>query len=538
MAVCKPLFLALTVTLALKIVTVVPALVLAAIIDNVEQPTQSPVYLLGLFLILMGLQALLTPAQAWCLARLCQNQIRSMSESWCRTLLNKRFEAYGQLHGGILVKVLDRGITAQERWLNFLIGATWPIMVEALVLGGLSAYLGAGTVLVWLLPLSLVYLWINNWLIRWRRPHIEAVNAREDDMAEQWVDTFASAATVKFERAENAAMMPVQKVLGAYADAAVRVAMSAGWLVAARIVFIGLGSSGLLLWGMHDQAQATPRLSLGELVALFTLVGGLLAGVAQLAEAWRMLDQFRADKQKLEHWLQLPDFGAPSTPTSWSLPEQPCLRLNACILREQHEIRLHLEQSLVIRTGERVAIMGPSGAGKSTLLHALSGTLQPLREYLYLTDKAVEQLDASSQFLHLRLCPQGSRLLAGPLPRAVLFDQSHDRARVEQWLGRLGLGTQWYEREIDSRGESISGGEAKRLSLLRALNRPGAFNMFDEPTSGLDAGLAEQTWDVLFEELDGRGLICVTHDQAALARFDRVIWVEGGRIVRDTSVRL
>ncbi|MCY1456532.1 Macrolide export ATP-binding/permease protein MacB [compost metagenome] len=113
----------------------------------------------------------------------------------------------------------------------------------------------------------------------------------------------------------------------------------------------------------------------------------------------------------------------------------------------------------------------------------------------------------------------------------MLFEQAHDRAQIERWLERLGLSKDWYELDLDARAESISGGEARRLTLLRLLNQPGEFNFFDEPTAGLDAASAERTWDLLFEAFKGRGLICVTHDQSALSRFDRVITLSEGRII-------
>ncbi|MBA1202847.1 ATP-binding cassette domain-containing protein [Pseudomonas capeferrum] len=528
----RDFFAALSITLILKAAIVLPALVLADIIDNINSDL-SILRPLGLFIALIVLQALATPIQAWSLARLCQERVRSMSAKWCRALLDKRFEAYEQLHGGALVKVLDRGITAQERWLNFLIGSAWPVLAEALVLGTLFIYLGAASVLLGLIPLSLVYLWANGSLIRWRRPHIEAVNTMEDDLAELWVDTFATATSVKLERAESAAMMPVEQTLGRYAKAAVRVASSGAWLQAARIVFIGLGSSGLLAWGMVEQARAEPSITLGELVALFTLVSGLLASVAQVAEGWRMLDQFKVDRQRLDQWLKLPPFGPDASETASDMPEKSILQLGSCSLAEDGHVRLQLDQSLVIQPGERVALAGPSGSGKSTLLHALAGTLDPLRMHLRLGDKPIERLGAATQFTHIRLSPQRPRFVPGPLSRAVLLDQAHDQERVKQWLERLGLGADWYERELDGRGNTISGGEARRLSLLRVLNRPGEFNLFDEPTSGLDTALAHQIWDLLFEELAGRGLVCVTHDQAALRRFDRVIWVAEGRVVEE-----
>ncbi|WP_050577284.1 ATP-binding cassette domain-containing protein [Pseudomonas cremoricolorata] len=534
MPLSNPMLFALGATLVLKVATVIPALVLADIIDNLS--TVSPSYeLLGAFACLIIVQVCLTPLQAWALARLCQERVRQLSNRWCRNLLDKRFEAYGQLHGGTLVKVLDRGITAQERWLNFLIGTAWPIMAETLVLIVLFTYLGATTVLLGLIPLSLAYLWLNDRLLRWRRPHIEAVNAREDDLAEQWVDTFASATTVKLEQAEDAAMTPVRHTLASYADAAVRVASSGGCLQSLRILFIGMGSCGLLLWGMRDQASGSAHLTVGELVALFTLVSGLLAGVAQLAEAWRLLDQFRLDKRKLQEWLELPRFAQLRTASPRPADQGEALRLMPCELRSRNGLQLQVTQPLVIEQGERVALVGTSGCGKSTLLHVLAGTVHTLRKHVFLGNTCLAQLDAAQQLTALRLCPQRAHFIPGRLPRSVLFDQPHEQSQVSGWLGALGLDAAWYDLAFDARATSISGGEARRLTLLRILNRPGDFNLFDEPTSGLDGDSATRTWDLLFDSLKGRGLICVTHDQQALHRFDRVIQLEAGRIIGQTG---
>jgi len=521
---------ALGATLILKVATVVPALVLADIIDGLSASSASTQRLLGVFLCLIAIQALLIPVQAWSLARLCQARVKQLSMRWCRTLLDKRFEAYGQLHGGTLVKVLDRGITAQERWLGFLIGSAWPVLAESVVLVTLFVYLGASTVLLGLVPLSMGYLWANGRLVRWRRPHIEAVNEREDELAEQWVDTFASASMVKLERAEEAAMRPVDQTLADYAHAATRVAYSGGWVQGLRALYIGLGSGGLLMWGMHDQSLASPQLSLGELVALFTLVGGLLAGITQAAEAWRLLDQFRLDKRKLEHWLQLPSFG-PTIIEQAPPPLESGLRIAPCHWHTSTTLQLQLDEAFVLRPGERVAVIGPSGCGKSTLLQALAGTIHPLREQVYLNGRSLASLDAHEHFCRVRLCAQDAQFVPGPLQRSVLLEHAHDRSQIERWLERMGLDKAWYGRELDARADSLSGGEARRLTLLRILNRPGEFNLLDEPTSGLDADTATCTWDIVFEALQGRGLMCVTHDLSALGRFDRVVEMQEGRIV-------
>lgn len=80
---------------------------------------------------------------------------------------------------------------------------------------------------------------------------------------------------------------------------------------------------------------------------------------------------------------------------------------------------------------------------------------------------------------------------------------------------------------------NISGGEAKRLSLLRLINRPSDFNLFDEPTASLDKEMGSKVWEVIFSSFNRRGLICATHDLAALPSFDRVIVIRQGKVIAD-----
>ncbi|PMU34198.1 ABC transporter, partial [Pseudomonas sp. GP01-A14] len=86
-------------------------------------------------------------------------------------------------------------------------------------------------------------------------------------------------------------------------------------------------------------------------------------------------------------------------------------------------------------------------------------------------------------------------------------------------------------RSLSENASNISGGEAKRLSLLRLVNRPGEFNLFDEPSASIEQKLATPVWDLLFDIFGKRGLICVTHDVRHLHRFDQVIVMSNGAII-------
>lgn len=128
------------------------------------------------------------------------------------------------------------------------------------------------------------------------------------------------------------------------------------------------------------------------------------------------------------------------------------------------------------------------------------------------------------------------RFLAGPVLSSVFFGDAPQEEAIKLFATALGVSHLFVtdpERSINEDASSISGGEAKRLSLLRMLLRPGEFNLFDEPTSSVDPRGASLIWGVLFERFAERNLICVTHDTQSLNRFDRVLVLDGGRVVAD-----
>ncbi|MNP51171.1 L-cystine import ATP-binding protein TcyN [compost metagenome] len=132
----------------------------------------------------------------------------------------------------------------------------------------------------------------------------------------------------------------------------------------------------------------------------------------------------------------------------------------------------------------------------------------------------------------MRYCPQQPRFLEGPFEKSVLFG-AETSPHLDQAIRKLQLQDIVSERTISEHASNISGGEAKRLSLLRLINKPGKFNMFDEPSASIEPRLTTPLWDLLFDVFAGQGLICVTHDVDHLHRFDRVIVMHDGAIVED-----
>ncbi|MCU0615667.1 MAG: ABC transporter ATP-binding protein [Gemmatimonadaceae bacterium] len=195
---------------------------------------------------------------------------------------------------------------------------------------------------------------------------------------------------------------------------------------------------------------------------------------------------------------------------------------------------------LAVHRGEMVAIVGASGSGKSTLLHLLGGLERPSAGTVLLGGTPVDALDDDAlaalrnrtvgfvfQFHHLLREFSALENVMFPL-RIGGVAPADAKERAAALLERLGMA-----RRMHHRPSELSGGEQQRAAVARALAAEPAALLADEPSGNLDQGNAERLHD-LFATLaseHGLGLVVVTHNLALADRADRVLTLEGGRVV-------
>ena len=192
-----------------------------------------------------------------------------------------------------------------------------------------------------------------------------------------------------------------------------------------------------------------------------------------------------------------------------------------------------------VDSGEFVAIMGPSGSGKSTLLHIIGALESPSAGTVAVGGQGFEGLDDAEltrlRHRHIGFVFQFFNLLPSltaeenvTLP--ALIGGRRDpamRARAAELLARVGLA----ERANHLPGE-LSGGEQQRVSIARALLLSPELVLADEPTGNLDTRSGRAVLELLREvnRDDGQSVVMVTHDPAAAARADRVVFLRDGQI--------
>lgn len=222
----------------------------------------------------------------------------------------------------------------------------------------------------------------------------------------------------------------------------------------------------------------------------------------------------------------------------------PVLRLTAVCRTfnagRPNEVAVLRGVDLALRPGESVALTAPSGAGKSTLLHLCGLLDRPDGGEIHIDGVAVgalpdrartalrrDRLGFVYQFHHL--LPEFSAVENVILPQlAAGVPQAQAGARARDLLDRVGL-----TARADHRPATLSGGEAQRVALCRALaNGPGVL-LADEPTGNLDPETAETVFATLLDLVRDTGLaaLVATHNPELAARMSRQVHLDAGRLV-------
>ena len=201
------------------------------------------------------------------------------------------------------------------------------------------------------------------------------------------------------------------------------------------------------------------------------------------------------------------------------------------------------EVDLVIRPGDRIALVGPSGGGKSTLVGLLLGFVTPSAGRITVDGADLAELDLGGWRQRLAWVPQRAHLFAATLAENIaLGTPDATRAQIESAALEAHLGDVigalpgGLDTPLGERGHGLSSGERQRLALARAFLRTSAeLILLDEPTARLDAKSEQAVIDATERLIAGRTAVFVAHRPAMLRLATRVVRVDGGRLTEEAD---
>ena len=225
---------------------------------------------------------------------------------------------------------------------------------------------------------------------------------------------------------------------------------------------------------------------------------------------------------------------------------QTTLRNAADVLRTEHlirsvgEVKLVNDISVQVHAGEVLAVVGPSGSGKSSFLRLLNRLDEPTSGTVFFEDVDYREIPPRELRRKIGMVTQRPFLFPGSVFQNVNFGpqqrgEAFSEAQAEELLARVGMGG-YGGRDI----ANLSGGEAQRVSLARALANSPVVLLLDEPTSALDDQAKAGVESLISEIIRQTHLTCilVTHDSEQAARMaTRAIMLEKGRAARIGTVR-
>ncbi len=200
------------------------------------------------------------------------------------------------------------------------------------------------------------------------------------------------------------------------------------------------------------------------------------------------------------------------------------------------------DMSLVISPGEKVALVGMNGAGKSTLIKLICGLYRPSSGRICLDGRDISEFPSGEYYRKFAVVFQDVFAFSFPLEDNVTCRERAfaDGERLKSSLQEAGLWERvqrlekkehtYMNRDLDSDGVTLSGGEMQKLMLARALYKDAPVLILDEPTASLDPIAESWLYEKYHGLTRGKTSIFISHRLSSTKFCDRILFMEGGRI--------
>jgi ATP-binding cassette subfamily B protein len=313
-------------------------------------------------------------------------------------------------------------------------------------------------------------------------------------------------------------------------------------VLTAVAIFLVFASVLAVLWtGAQD--VLTGRLTPGTLGQFVLYAVFAAAALGELSQVWGEVAQAAGAAERLSDLLAVrSDVEPPRDPLPMPEPARGSIVLEDVVFAYPARPDTPALNGVDIRIepGETVAVVGPSGAGKSTLFQLILRMYDPDRGRILVDGVDVRRADPHAVRARIAVVPQDTMLFAASASDNILIgrpgatrlavEAAASDAHADTFIRALPDG---YDTLLGERGVTLSGGQRQRISIARAILRDAPILLLDEATSALDTEIERLVQSALDRLSEGRTTLVIAHRLSTVTRADRILVMDGGRIVEE-----
>jgi ABC-type transport system involved in Fe-S cluster assembly fused permease/ATPase subunit len=441
--------------------------------------------------------------------------------------------------GGIS-RDLERGSRSVSSLLNYMAFSILPTLVEValIVVILLKNYNPWFTVITFVSVVA--YIFFTFKITEWRMKYRIQMNATDSKANTQAIDSLINYETVKYFGNEQHELTRYNAQLEEWEDAAVKSQTSMSALNVGQAGIIAAGVTAIMI--LAAQGVVAGNLTIGDLVLINAFLLQLFIPLNFLGVVYSQLKHSIADMRAMfEVMEQQPEIQDREDAVDLDVGRGE-VRFDRVSFAYDPERPILHDVSFTIPAGQKIAVVGPSGAGKSTLARLLFRFYDVDAGRILINGQDVRAVRQQSLRAAIGIVPQDTVLFndslrynigyARPGADQAVIEAAARAANIHNFIAGLPKG---YDTVVGERGLKLSGGEKQRVAIARAILKNPKILVFDEATSSLDSHSEQAILESLSKAARDHTTLVIAHRLSTVLDADRILVMEGGRIVEQGS---
>ena len=385
------------------------------------------------------------------------------------------------------------------------------------------------------LPLLAITIYLVNTIINKKSERIQSLLS---DLTTNAQESYSGIRVIKSFVQEKAMLGFFKKNSEAYRDNALSLAKTEAIYFPSMALMIGLSTLITIMVGSLDVVNHVEGASVGRIAEFVMYIQMLTFPVSAIGWTASMTQRAATSQKRINEFLHTePSIKNEDDPVN-SILEGNISFSNVDFIYPHTGIHALKDFSLQINKGEKIAIVGRTGSGKSTIAQLLLHMYEPQKGMIAYDGIPINRFDIHVLRKQISYVPQDIFLFSETVSNNIRFGLDNAsqesvvhaarQASIHTEIERFQMG---YDTLIGERGVTLSGGQKQRISIARAMIKDPKIVIFDDCLSAVDARTENEIIGNLYQYLDDKTAIIITHRIFSLLAFDKIIVIDDGKIM-------